>query len=46
MSKTLPMNILDRILKHLVVKLQPWSFRERGVPLNGHYFQVHSDPEW
>ena len=30
-------------LNHLMVRLQPWRFRECGVPLHYHCSQVHSD---
>ena len=39
-------SILDTTLNHLMVRLQPWRFRECGVPLHCHYSQVHSNSEW
>ena len=42
-SKTpFPTSVLDMILSHLMVRLQPWSFGEYGITLDCHYSQVHS----
>ena len=39
--KTPPTSVLDITLKHLMVVLHSWSFREGEVPLPCHYSQVH-----
>ena len=41
-----PTSVLDMTLNHLVLRLQPWSFREYGVPIHCHCSQVLSNMEW
>ena len=41
-----PTNVLDMKINHLMVRLQPWSFEEYGVPFHCHWFLVHSDMEY
>ena len=41
-----PTRVLDMTLNHPMVRFQLWSFRECGVLLHCHYFQVHSYPGW
>ena len=41
-----PMSILDKSLKHLMMRLQPWRYEECEIFFHCHYFQVNFDPEW
>ena len=40
-----PMSVLDMTLNYLMMRFQPWSFGECGVPLHCHCSQIHSGLE-